>query len=240
MCYFYPHQHSKLRKQQFSNIGKHKALKCGIEKYPSWSQPTFFILIRANEWIWIGVVLTSSWLDQLSLAQLEAPHKYVYSNLLFRQHTQYRIPLGVTIQGLSAVHSSTVNSSTVNWRGDVFQAQDLPLLSYKWVTGLHVIGFSRPNPKAASVALCLVCISTPQLIAIAEKPQNLAHWSSLKFVIINFKWSLHSHTIFPKFHSSAYCLDDCSHHSLSPQTSRIFFPTLSLKWWHYLLFHWKK
>lgn len=35
MCYFYPHQHSKLRKQQFSNIGKHKALKCGIEKYPS-------------------------------------------------------------------------------------------------------------------------------------------------------------------------------------------------------------
>lgn len=95
MYYFYPHQHSKLRKQQFSNIGKHKALKCGIEKSPSWSQPTFFILIRANEWIWIGGVLTSSWLDQLSfLAQLEAPHKHVYSNLLFRQHTQYKDSAG--------------------------------------------------------------------------------------------------------------------------------------------------
>ena len=41
--YFYPHQQSKLREQCFSNIGKHKALKCSIEpQTPCQLKPTYF------------------------------------------------------------------------------------------------------------------------------------------------------------------------------------------------------
>lgn len=34
-----------------------------------------------------------------------------------------------------------------------------------------------------------------QLRVVGEKPQNLAHWSSLKFMIMNFKRSLHCHLL---------------------------------------------